>query len=113
MIRDRGTMKWTAMMLPEHLKLLKEWKQESYVELPRELAEWELEELQQSIERAVIKNKNIMLTVRENANYLQWSGVIQAIDEENQWLILETITNTKHIPLRKIYAAHLEDDYND
>lgn len=113
MIRDRGTMKWTAMMLPEHLKLLKEWKQESYVELPRELAEWEQEELQQSIERALVQNKNIMLTIWEKANYLQWSGVIQAIDEENQELLLETMTNTKPIPLRQIYATRIEDDYND
>lgn len=27
-VNDRGTMKWTTMMLPEHVKLLKEmWSQ--------------------------------------------------------------------------------------
>lgn len=27
-LRDRGNMKWTAMMLPEHVKMLKEWGEE-------------------------------------------------------------------------------------
>jgi hypothetical protein len=25
MIKDRGTMKWTAFMMPEHIKLLREY----------------------------------------------------------------------------------------
>lgn len=42
---------------------------------------------------------------------MKWG--IQVIDEEHQELLLETITNTKPIPLRQIYAARIEDDYND
>lgn len=35
-----------SMMLPEHLELLREYKQQGRTEQPRELTEWELEELQ-------------------------------------------------------------------
>jgi YolD-like protein. len=28
MIRDRGRIKWSAMMLPEHVKMLREWAEE-------------------------------------------------------------------------------------
>ena len=35
MIRDRGTIKWTAMMLPEHVQKIKQWKREAYAEAPR------------------------------------------------------------------------------
>ncbi|WP_369436109.1 hypothetical protein [Lysinibacillus fusiformis] len=35
MLRDRGTMKWTAMMLPEHLVEIKKWKQQQFAEVPR------------------------------------------------------------------------------
>lgn len=108
MIKDRGTMKWTAMMLPEHLMLLKEWKQEVFTEPPRERTEWELEELQQTISRAIVQHNYIMLTIWEQAHYVQWGGFIQAMHEEE--LLLETITTTKHIPLRYIYAAYVEDD---
>ncbi len=31
MIRDRGNIKWTAMMLPEHVKLLREWQEQDQV----------------------------------------------------------------------------------
>lgn len=108
MIRDRGTMKWTAMMLPEHLMLLKAWKQEMLTELPREHAEWELEELQQTITQAFTQHNYIMLTIWEQGKYVQWGGTIQAMNEEQ--LLLETITTTKPIPLRYIYAARIEDD---
>lgn len=27
MIQDRGSIKWTAMMLPEHVKLLREYNE--------------------------------------------------------------------------------------
>ncbi len=55
-MKDRGAMKWTSMMLPEHLLLLKKWKQEVLTEPPRERAEWELEELQQTITRALLQH---------------------------------------------------------
>ena len=28
MLRDRGNIKWTAMMLPEHVQRLRTWQQE-------------------------------------------------------------------------------------
>ncbi|WP_286925163.1 MULTISPECIES: hypothetical protein [Lysinibacillus] len=42
---------------------------------------------------------------------MKWG--IPVIDEEHQELLLETITNTMPIPLRQIYAARIEDNYND
>ncbi|TFI48759.1 YolD-like family protein, partial [Diaphorobacter sp. DS2] len=37
MIRDRGRIKWTSMMLPEHVKLLRDWAKEDTYEQKREL----------------------------------------------------------------------------
>lgn len=68
MIRDRGTMKWTAMTLPEHLALIRVWKQEQFYDKKRELAEWELEEIEQTIQRAIKMQKLIMLTLWSNNN---------------------------------------------
>ncbi|WP_107950319.1 YolD-like family protein [Lysinibacillus parviboronicapiens] len=110
MIRDRGTMKWTAMMLPEHVQLIREWKQEDFAEASRELTEWELEELQQTIDCAVCQHKIITLTVWEGSRYLQWTGTIASLNQDAQELILETNTKMKHIPLAYIHAARLEDD---
>lgn len=68
-------------MLPEHLMLLKAWKQEMLTELPREHAEWELEELQQTITQAFTQHNYIMLTIWEHGNYVQWGGRYHPSDE--------------------------------
>ncbi|MFG3613337.1 YolD-like family protein [Rummeliibacillus stabekisii] len=110
MIRDRGTIKWTAMMLPEHVQKIREWKKEAYVEAPKELTEWELEDLQQVIDQSLAQNKIITLTVWESIKYVQWTGIIQAINPDKQELILETITKVKHIPINTINAARLDNE---
>ncbi|WP_232901060.1 YolD-like family protein [Lysinibacillus fusiformis] len=111
MIKDRGAMKWTSMMLPEHLMLLKKWKQEVLTEPPRERAEWELEELQQTITHALSQRNYIMLTIWEEANFVQYGGIIKGMNELE--LLLETITTTKHIALKHVYAAYIEVDGNN
>ena len=50
MIRDRGNIKWTAMMLPEHIVELRNWMdKDHYIERP-ELSEWDLQSIQEEIE---------------------------------------------------------------
>lgn len=35
MLKDRGTMKWTSLMLPEHVEMLKQlWAEEKNIEKP-------------------------------------------------------------------------------
>jgi hypothetical protein len=43
MIRDRGRIKWVSMMLPEHVKVLREWAQEDAYQTRKELDEQQLE----------------------------------------------------------------------
>lgn len=113
MIRDRGTMKWTAMMLPEHVQKIKQWKKEAYSEAPKELTEWELEDLQQTIDLAMTQRKVITLTTWEVTKYGQSTGIIQAMNPHKQELTFETITKVKHIPTQTIHAARLEDEEYD
>jgi len=79
-------------------------------EPPRERAEWELEELQQTITRALAERNYIMLTIWEEANFVQYGGIIKEMNEME--LLLETITTTKHIALKYIYAGYIEVDGN-
>ena len=51
-IRDRGTKKWTAMMLPEHLKELRIWENENKMVKRPELEEFELTLIAEEVERA-------------------------------------------------------------
>ncbi|WP_433594986.1 YolD-like family protein [Lysinibacillus xylanilyticus] len=112
MIRDRGTIKWTAMMLPEHIQKIKQWKREAFAEAPRTLSEWELEDLQQTINQAFKQHKTVTISTWQEAKYVQWTGIITALDE-SQKLVLETLTTVKRIPFHSIHAARLEDESYD
>ncbi|MGE7997624.1 YolD-like family protein [Lysinibacillus sp. NPDC093190] len=110
MIQDRGNIKWASLMLPEHLELLREYKQER-IEQPRELTEWELEELQKTIDQAFNQQLDIKLEVWKDYKITQWAGIIKSINTNE--LILETLLSTKSIPIQSIQSAQLDADYYD
>ncbi|MFJ8090325.1 YolD-like family protein [Lysinibacillus sp. NPDC095746] len=110
MIQDRGNIKWASMMLPEHLELLREYKQER-TEQPRELTEWELEELQKTIDQAFNQQLDINLEVWKDYKITQWTGIIKSMNTNE--LILETLLKTKSIPIQSIQSAQLDVDYYD
>lgn len=61
------------MMMPEHLELLREFKQDC-TELQRELMESELEEIQQTIELAYNQKRAVKLEVWSDGKTIQWVG---------------------------------------
>ncbi|MDN4525227.1 YolD-like family protein [Fictibacillus fluitans] len=52
MIKDRGSLKWTSMMLPEHVKQLREWEQED-TGAADEGHEWD-EQLMEEMNRQIL-----------------------------------------------------------
>ncbi len=112
MIKDRGNIKWASMMLPEHLELLREYKQ-GHAKQQRELADWELEELQQTIDLAYNQHQNVKLDVWSDGKITQWIGKVSSININTNELILETLLKTKRIPLKNICSAQLDADYYD
>ena len=44
MLRDRGNIKWTALMLPEHIERLRAWQAEDDLQIRKEPDEQQLEE---------------------------------------------------------------------
>lgn len=113
MIKDRGTIKWTAMMLPEHIQKIKQWKSEACAEAPRTLSEWELEDLQQTINQAFKQHKTVTITTWQEAKYVKWTGTITVLDIELQQLVLEMLIAVKRMPFHSIHAARLEDESYD
>ena len=113
MNEDRGVIKWTSMMLPEHLELLREFKNTDHIVPPKELTEWELEELQQTIDHAMSQQLDVKLSVWKDGKVIYYTGIIKSINLNTNELILETLLNTKHIPLKLIQSAQLEADYYD
>lgn len=89
MNKDRGTIKWTAMMLPEHVKLLREWQEEDkFVEKPQ-LDDAQMEQLNTNLQRAYLEHRPIELKVWEKTAMYKVSGLIQKINSNEQFIQLE------------------------
>lgn len=62
MLKDRGNIKWTSLMLPEHVGVLRKWA-EDIDKVPRpELDEQEWSEIEVTIHDAMTENKPLTFT---------------------------------------------------
>ena len=86
MNRDRGTIKWNAMMLTEHVKLLREWKEEDRRTERPELDEWALQEMNTQIEAAYQYQLPIQLTIWKEGEISMLTTVITRIDHRRRSL---------------------------
>ncbi|MCS1393078.1 YolD-like family protein [Lysinibacillus boronitolerans] len=109
MLRDRGNMKWTAMMLPEHLVKIREWKQEQFYDKKRELTEWELEEIEQTIQRAYKMQKLVRLTLWDQNKLRDEVGMVTGTNAYKKQLLLDTDLSVKRITFDQIQKASIVD----
>lgn len=107
--RDRGKIKWTALMLPEHITRLREWQAEDD-KVPRpELSEFDLEEIQQQLESARMKKSMTQILIWQDDKISGYIGTIEDIDIHNRLIILEDPYCTERIPADLIIAVqHLD-----
>ncbi|PAD69957.1 hypothetical protein CHH83_06005 [Bacillus sp. 7586-K] len=93
MIRDRGTKKWTAFMMPEHVKNLGDFDLSlNKVEKP-ELDDTQLEEVNTIICEAMENNKEVVFTYYEKGDIKLYIGFIHYIDPTRKEVRLKDIHN--------------------
>lgn len=96
-IRDRGAIKWTAMMLPEHVRLLRDWvKEDGYEEKPL-LDEQKLEELHQLIDRSFHEKSDVMFTYYEHHTFQAVKGRVLDIDFVQRKIHIEAAGGEKKV----------------
>ena len=102
MIRDRGNIKWTAMMLPEHVKELRKWMdQDNYTERP-ELNEWDLQLIQEELELAYKKKCETLVKTWVDGRIIHHQGIVEAIDLLKMCIGLEDPFGSEIIPVADI-----------
>ena len=89
MNKDRGTIKWTAMMLPEHVKLLREWQQDDRFVAKPQLDEAQVAQLNSNLQRAYSEHLPIELKVWEETSIYVVSGIIKKINKNGHFIQLE------------------------
>lgn len=84
MLRDRGNIKWTSLMLPEHVELLKDmWQEDTKVQKP-ELDEQEMEAMEQRLYHAYHCTESVQLTVYTDGEFSTVTGSIKQINKQTQ-----------------------------
>ncbi|MBM7648069.1 hypothetical protein JOC78_001009 [Bacillus ectoiniformans] len=111
MIRDRGTIKWTAMMLPEHVQLLREWMEKEEEEPPKELDEQKLEEMNEKAAEAMESNLAVMVIYYDHGRYRQLIGHIHYYQPHNQSFRIVDLSHSPHmIPMNRIVELQIEHE---
>ena len=80
MIRDRGRIKWTAMMLPEHVEQLREWQKEDEFQVRQQPDEQQIEQWNYQIHEAAERNKQISVHYWNDEKVEIGKGSIRKID---------------------------------
>ncbi|AZB43448.1 YolD-like family protein [Bacillus sp. FJAT-42376] len=103
MIRDRGNIKWTSMMLPEHVRLLRQWKEEEQYTAKPEIDEQQLEEFNEIICMAMENHQLLRFTVHEHEKLVPYTGYIHFLDPVGQAIrIVNEAGKRQMIPLEGI-----------
>ncbi|MGE7905585.1 YolD-like family protein [Peribacillus sp. NPDC094092] len=103
MIRDRGRIKWTSMMLPEHVKMLRDWVVEDGYETKRILDEQQLEEMNAVMGEAMEERKDVTIAHYEGKRYQLLIGRIHYYNESTQKLhIVDRFQQVHYIRLTDI-----------
>lgn len=110
MLRDRGTIKWTSMMLPEHLTQLKQDLLDvSKFEKPS-LDAQQIEEMDIIVSEALEFNKELVLKLFNNGFVENVTGRVHYINFEEQKLhVKDQNDNTVYINMNDIIGV----TYND
>ncbi|MGN7386570.1 YolD-like family protein [Sporosarcina sp. SAFN-015] len=102
MIRDRGRIKWTAMMLPEHVAELRKWTDlDNYIARP-ELNEWDLQLVQEELELVCKMKCETLIKVWNNGRIIYYQGVVEDIDYPGMCIVLEGSFNLQRVPVADI-----------
>lgn len=103
-IKDRGRIKWTAMMLPEHVQMLREWQQEDRYNVKPSLDEFDLEAIFEEIQLAYKRQCSVEVRIWQNGSQSH-TGIIAAIDLQHQQLRLVSDASSTTLFFKDIIGA--------
>lgn len=108
-IKDRGRIKWTAMMLPEHTVELRDWYAEDDLTDRPELSEWDLAAIQEEIEIAFKRKCETLVKTWSDGKVILHQGTIENIDLHNKTILLADPFGDEQISIKKIISAQCID----
>lgn len=105
--RDRGKIKWTSLMLPEHLERLREWQREDdYIERP-DLADFELQAMQETLEAAFGRRCETWIDTWHDGKVRCHQGEIETLDTQAMTIVLRDPFGIERIRVADIIDVRL------
>ncbi|MFC2948128.1 YolD-like family protein [Virgibacillus sediminis] len=97
-VNDRGTKKWTSLMMPEHIQLLNQmWEEKEYKEKPI-LDEQKMQDINAQLQLAIHNNLTVNIKYYARHDYETVQGKLLKIDLLNKQIQLNDEDGTV-IPL--------------
>ncbi|WP_227395096.1 YolD-like family protein [Jeotgalibacillus aurantiacus] len=89
--KDRGTIKWTSMMMPEHVAMLKDYLKNEYeAEEKPIMDEQVMEQIFMSIEESCEQHQTIDLHVHEKIKREKIRGRVTYIHFLDRYILMDT-----------------------
>ncbi|WP_217585485.1 YolD-like family protein [Lentibacillus saliphilus] len=109
MLKDRGTIKWTSLMLPEHVKMLKELWDEQQIEPRPILDAQELDRFNNQLIQAYETQTSLKIAVYM-VNRVSWqTGFITKLDPTSKSIELQTNTHKRSISIYDVVDIQTDD----
>lgn len=96
MIKDRSTKKWTAMMLPEHVKMLKELNVDYEQVKKPQLDEQGIEEINTTLHIAIEYNLPVIFAIWIDGFFKEVQGAVHYIDQQHKQVHVVDIAGNVH-----------------
>ncbi|MGP4061525.1 YolD-like family protein [Halobacillus sp. H74] len=94
--RDRGTIKWTSLMLPEHVEMIKKvWKEDERIEKPI-LDEQQLEEIGLTLQRVMSDNEPVVVKYHNGFSFSEDKVKVLQIDLNGRKVKCITVRDKLH-----------------
>jgi len=99
------------MMLPEHVKMLRDWKIEQTYESQRLVDEQLLDEMNLQLHQAIHEDRNVTITYYKNHHHYQVNGKISKINLlENRIAVKEDAEEYMELSLENVVDVKLSDE---
>ncbi len=90
MINDRGAMKWTSLMLPEHVERLRTMKQDHNKRVKPVFDEQFFNELSEKVGKAIKEKYIVIVNVFDEYSEIRVEGRIVSLDSQLRRLKIES-----------------------
>jgi YolD-like protein len=107
-LRDRGNIKWTSLMLPEHVKELRRYINEEYYDVTEpSIDEQQMEEMNELILESMEYNFPLTFIIYRNRRLESIEGNIHFIDSiEMEFRIIDFQDILHKVSFSKVKAIH-------